>query len=661
MGTLVYVFTAIVLVSLLFVLGIYRRRIKLLKIEKNFLDEIRKSEERYRNLFRNSIDGIFIADIKGDITSCNRVVEEMSGYTTGELMGLNYRDYMDPETADYVFQRFNELFRTGKPIHNLCYELIRKDGERRIVEGNVGLIKNGKRIEGFQGSLRDVTEQKKMEKALFESEKKYKALFEETKNTRDFLETIFETSPDMVATTDKKGFITFANRAATGFSGYERKELLGRHVSEFYDRGMERAKAISDLLRKNEELRDYRLKSINREGREICISISGAFLRNSEEKAIGTLSFCRDITPLVAAEEELKASAERYRMILQNSSDLIYTLDMEGKFTSFNRKAERITGFTEKDIMGKQAPIMGSQETRRKIEAVIKKLLRSEEGEQVEINIPNFRGKSFIGELSISPIWEGGKMIGTMEIIRDITEKRTADEEIKRKNEELESFVYSVSHGLKAPVVSIHGFSSVLLTDYIDNLDDTAKRYLSRIQANVRKMQMIINDLLEFSSLGMVVNNFEDISSNEIIDDVLSILGLQLKDFKVDVQKELPDIHGDRHRIFQVFENLISNSIKYRGDTTSPTIKIRCKEKGEFHEFYVTDNGIGIAPEYHQKIFQRFQRLNDVDVEGTGMGLAIAKKIVESHGGSIRVESEQGKGTTFYFTLPRAGSLNSNG
>ena len=645
------IIAAIVLVSLLVVLGISRRQIER---EKKLLEEIRESEERYRNLFKNSVDGLFTVDIKGYITSCNRVVEEILGYTTGELMALNYRDYMDPETADYIFQRYNELFRGGRAISGICYEIIRKDGERRVVEGYVNLIKKGKWIEGFQGSLRDVTEQKRMEKALLESERRHKTLFDETRETRDLLETILETSPDMVTTTDKKGFITFTNRAAVEILGYKREELLGRHVSEFYDRGMERAREINDLLRGGEELRDYRFKGLNREGREMWVSLSGALLKDGEGKVIGTLGFFRDITPLVAAEEELMASVERYQMLLQNSSDIIYTVDMEGRFTSFNRKAEEITGFTEKDVLGKHASIMVPEETIEKTEAAVRKLLRGEKSEPFEINISKLGKGSLIGELNVSPIWEEGRVIRTMGIIRDITEKRRAEEEIRKKNEELENFVYSVSHDLKAPVISIQGFSSILLTDYLDRLDDMGKRYLSRIQANTQKMQIIINDLLEFSKIGMMPNFMEDLSSRQIIADVLTVLGPQLKGLKVNVERELPIIHGDRNRLYQVFENLIQNSIKYMGDKESPMIKIGCEEKGEFHEFYVMDNGIGIAPQYHQKIFQIFQRLSDVDVEGTGIGLAAVKKIVETHGGSIRVESEKGKGATFYFTLPRA-------
>ena len=773
------IITAISLIGLLFILNVDHRRVELLEREKKLLEEISKSEERYSGLFKNAMEGVFTVDIAGNFTSSNRALEEILGYTTGELMGSSYRNLLDSETGNYIFQEYNKLFRTGRPIRGLCYEIIRRDGERRMVEGYVNLIKkeNGKWIEGFQGSLRDITEQKRIEKALMESEENYRALFEKTSKTTNFLETIFATTTDMVTTLNKKGFITFVNRAALEASGYEkREEVLGRHVSEFYDRGMERAREINDILARGEELHLYRMKIINREGREIPVSVSGALLKDGEGNVTGSLGFFRDITPLIAAEEEIKtserryrdliqnssdiilmmdmkgrylsfnraaeekldlterdllgkdslflsgddlekaravvvellkgkktnpfevivntgkgqliaemnislmwekdravgmmaivrditdkkraeeeikASVERYQMLLQNSSDIIYTADMEGRFTSFNKAGEGIVGFAEKDILGKHVSYIVSQEFIKKGEAVVRQLLKGKKGEPFEISARKFGEGSVIGELNISLIWEGGRVIGTMGILRDVTEKRKAEEELKKKDEELENFVYSVSHDLKAPVVSIQGFSSFLLTDHLDRLDDKGKRYLTRIQTNATKMQMIIEDLLAFSKVGMMVANPEDVPSYQIISEALAMLASQLEGLKVKVQRELPVIHCDRGRISQVFENLIGNSIKYMGKTESPLIEIGCEPRGEFQEFYVRDNGIGIDPKYHQKIFQIFQRLNDVeDVEGTGIGLAMVKKIVESHGGSVRVESEKEKGATFYFTLP---------
>ncbi len=354
-------------------------------------------------------------------------------------------------------------------------------------------------------------------------------LTEEIRQAKDFMETIFETTLDMVVATDKRGFNTFANRAFAVALGYERDDLSGRHVSEVYDKGRDRAKDIMRRLTEEGGIHDYRMTVMTREGKEIPVSLSGALLRNKDGEVTGTLGFMRDITRLVQAEEE-----------------------------------------------------------------------------------------------------------------------------IRKKNKELESFVYTISHDLRAPIVSAQGFSSILLSDFQDKLNETGKRYLTRIQANVRQMERLIDDLLEFSRIGRVVDAFEDVPAAKIIRNVLNVLGPQLKKrgIKVDVRGNLPVIHCEKSRIFQVFENLIQNSIKYMGNTESPVIEVGCREIDGFHEFYVKDNGIGIDPEYHQKIFQIFQRLKEVDAKGTGIGLSIVEKVAEIHGGSVRVESEKGKGATFYFSVP---------
>ena len=248
-------------------------------------------------------------------------------------------------------------------------------------------------------------------------------------------------------------------------------------------------------------------------------------------------------------------------------------------------------------------------------------------------------------------------------VIEDVTERARLTEEIRKKNEELESFVYTISHDLRAPIVSVQGFSSILLSDFEDKLGDVGKRYLTRIQANVRQMEILIDDLLEFSRIGRIAGAFEDVPSAEIIRDVLNVLGPQLKKtgIKVTVRGKPPVIHCDRSRMFQVFANLIQNSVKYMGDAENPVIGIGCKKTGGFHEFYVKDNGIGIDPKYHQKIFQIFQRLKEVDAKGTGIGLATVERIAEVHGGSVRVESERGKGATFYFSVGIGGRLKTEG
>ena len=240
--------------------------------------------------------------------------------------------------------------------------------------------------------------------------------------------------------------------------------------------------------------------------------------------------------------------------------------------------------------------------------------------------------------------------------MRDITDKKKAEEEIRKKNEELENFVYVVSHDLKAPLISLQGFSSALLKDYQGKLGEEGKRYVKRITANARRMEVLISDLLALSRLGRAVSAFKDVSSHEIASRAISSLkpGLEENRIEVSIGDNLPTIRCDGERIYQVFENLVVNAIKFIGDTEEPRIEIGYEDKEEVHQFHVRDNGIGIDPRYHGKIFEIFHRLKEIDdEEGTGIGLVIVERIIKNHGGKVWVESEKGAGATFYFTLQK--------
>jgi len=229
-------------------------------------------------------------------------------------------------------------------------------------------------------------------------------------------------------------------------------------------------------------------------------------------------------------------------------------------------------------------------------------------------------------------------------------------DELKRANEELENFVFTVSHDLKTPVVSIQGFASILLSDYRDRLDEEAVHYLERIQGNANQMEKLIEELLDLSRIGRVVNPFEEVDVGAVLEQSLAELQYQIEErgIQLVVPKAFPRVWCDRGRLVQVLSNLLSNAIKFMGAQSSPRIEVGWEDRPEEYVIHVKDNGMGIKPEYHEKIFGLFQGFGPaLGIEGTGVGLTIVKRIVENHGGRIWVESEEGKGATFYFTLPK--------
>ncbi len=245
-----------------------------------------------------------------------------------------------------------------------------------------------------------------------------------------------------------------------------------------------------------------------------------------------------------------------------------------------------------------------------------------------------------------------------IENIRLLNATSQNTDNLKSTNEELENFVYTVSHDLKSPIVSIQGFASILLNDFHSQLDEDSQHYLKRIQANANQMETLVTDLLELSRIGRVVSPFEEVAIREIITQVLGELVYQIE--RRGIKTNLPDkmavVFCDKKRISQVFSNLIENAIKYIGkENPCPTIEIGWKDENDDYLFYIKDNGIGIPKEYHHQIFGLFRQVNqeELDEISSGVGLAIVKRIIDNHGGKIWFDSEPRKGSTFYFTIPK--------
>jgi signal transduction histidine kinase len=252
-------------------------------------------------------------------------------------------------------------------------------------------------------------------------------------------------------------------------------------------------------------------------------------------------------------------------------------------------------------------------------------------------------------------------------IIRDVSvqkwiqgERENLITELERKNAELERFTYTVSHDLKSPLITIKGFLGFLREDARAGNADRMDSDIQRISDAADKMQSLLNDLLELSRIGRLVNEPQSIDLHEMVSEVLELLHGRLHEgnIRVSVVTDLPDIYGDRPRLFEVLQNLIDNAAKFMGNQPDPHIEIGhsgIMDDGSIILF-VRDNGIGIDPRFKDRIFRLFDKL-DPRTEGTGIGLALAKRIIEVHGGRMWVESEPGKGATFCFTLPQSKSL----
>ncbi|MBI4388302.1 MAG: HAMP domain-containing histidine kinase [Candidatus Omnitrophica bacterium] len=255
-------------------------------------------------------------------------------------------------------------------------------------------------------------------------------------------------------------------------------------------------------------------------------------------------------------------------------------------------------------------------------------------------------------------VWSLESRQGFMEreVHKRTVELENKNQELQEKNKEIENFIHIISHDLKAPLVSIQGFASILKNELGAALQGANLDYFNRIVTNAKNMTVLLQDLLEFSRVGRIEDEKEKVDMNSLFQEIVGELRPEIEKKKIQVKNagRFPALLGTKKRLHQVFMNLVGNSVKYIGDPNSPTITLGCRENGSFYEFQVRDNGVGIPQEAQSKVFQIFQRFHPgMGIEGTGVGLSIVKKIVETNGGSVRFESAPGVGTTFFVTWPK--------
>lgn len=249
---------------------------------------------------------------------------------------------------------------------------------------------------------------------------------------------------------------------------------------------------------------------------------------------------------------------------------------------------------------------------------------------------------------------------------RDVTERKKAEvhreqlvAELETKNQEMERLIYTISHDMKTPLVTIGGYLGMLKKDTLTGEIEQVTKDINHIENASGRMRELLDDLLQISRIGRLVHVYENIALTELANQTIELVAGHLPpdNIQFDVSDDLPIIYGDRSRLLELLQNLIENAIKYIGDQSQPRIEIGCRMDDNLTVYYVKDNGIGIAPQYHQKIFDLFEQLDPHQSEGTGAGLAIVKRIVETCNGQIWVESDgNDQGTTFFFTLPTTNS-----
>lgn len=369
-------------------------------------------------------------------------------------------------------------------------------------------------------------------------------------------------------------------------------------------------------------------------------------------------------------EEELNTYIQTVQLLVDNIKDYaVFMIDPDGKILTWNAGAEIIKGYTAQEAIGQHIAIFYTKDEIRKGEPEYNLKMAKENGRhETEGWRKRKDGSLFWADTILTTVYtKEGELKGIAKITRDITEKKETEKKIailnnmleekiealKGANDELEAFCYSVSHDLRAPLRAIHGFTKILSEDHVTQLSEDAKVQMGRIMFNATKMGQLIDDLLAFSRLGKRELQKEKLNMAKIVKTVIEDVKNDVPDFHAKiVVHPLASVIADPHLIEQVFTNLIGNAVKYSSPREKPLIEIGSKEENGDVIYYVKDNGVGFDMAHYDKLFGVFQRLHSAEeFEGTGVGLALVKRIVARHGGRVWAEAEVDKGATFSFSL----------
>ena len=614
-----------------------------------------QAEARYRGLLEAAPDAMVIADAQGHIILVNAETERLFNYTRDELIGKpveilipqRFRQQHPQQRQGYTAHPHSRTINDGLELRGL-----RKNGSEFPAEISLSPLETPQGVL-VTAAIRDITVRKEAEMHLVQMEGRYRGLL--------------EAAPDAMVVVNAAGKIVLLNVQAEKQFGYGRDELVGQQVKNIIPEGFAE-RLIADGTRTAAEAlaqqigTGIELVARRKDGSEYPIEIMLSPLESDE--GILITAAIRNISVRKQAEDALRQSEERFRLVVSNVKDYaILTLDPEGLVLSWNEGAEKIKGYTSEEIIGQHfsrfysSEDVGNGKPAFELEQATNNGRAEDEGWRIRKD-----GSRFFANVVITALRDQmGRLRGFGKITRDVTERKNSEEllvktvsKLKRSNDELQQFAYVSSHDLQEPLRMVASYTQLLAKRYQGRLDSDADEFITFAVDGCNRMQVLIQDLLAYSRSGTIGKAPCEVSGEDALQEALENLQITIKQSGALVSHDsLPVIQTDETQLAQVFQNLIDNAIKYRSAEV-PTVHVSAKKNGD-HEwiFSVRDNGLGIAPQYFEKIFVLFQRLHGRnEFEGTGIGLAICKKIVERLGGKIWVESQPGKGSTFYFSLP---------
>src|SRR3984893_10862854 len=612
----------------------------------------RVSEEKFKLLLDGVQDyAIFMLDPQGQVASWNAGAERIKGYRAKEILGQNYSCFFTQE--DIERGRPDEILRetaaTGR--HEEQGIRVRKDGSQFLASVTFTALRDlDGNLQGYCEISHDLSEST-------EAGAKYRGLL--------------EAAPDAIVVVNQAREIVLLNMQAEKQFGYHRDELLGQKVTNIIPEGFAE-RLIADDLRSVEDAlaqqigTGIELFGRRKDGSEFPIEIMLSPLQSAE--GILVTAAVRNISVRKEAEKHLAQMARelslKHRLldsVVEGTTDAIYVRDLENRFTLANSACAKILKHSVNEVQGRSLRELLPNDSYYAIARSDQEVVRAGGTHTIE-EVAEIDGITRIYLTTKGPYRDAGQQIvGTLGIARDITERKQSEEhlvkavgELKRSNDELQQFAYVASHDLQEPLRMVASYTQLLAKRYKGRLDSDADEFITYAVDGSIRMQGLIQDLLAYSRAGTDGKALCKISSENALKGALTNLRATIEESGAVVTHDsLPAITTDGTQLAQVFQNLVGNAIKYRSSEVPHVHVSAAKNGGNEWIFAVRDNGLGIDPQYFDRIFVLFQRLHGRETfKGTGIGLAICKKMLERLGGRIWVESQLEKGSTFFFALP---------
>lgn len=656
-------------------------------------EAVKKSEEQLRLVLQNMPVMLDALNDAGHLIIWNQECERVTGYAAAEVINNSAAMellYPDPTYRNHMM---TEWAKQGNRYRNWEWDITCKDGSTKTIAWSN--LSEEFPIPGWAswGIGIDVTQRKQAETALRQANQELEnrvanrtaelsqlndrlqqELIERERSQQILQEQtqLLDLAHDTIMTCDPDGKITFWNQGATQMYGWTSAEAIGRASHQLLHTQFPKSLAEIRAELFAHGYWEGELVHLHRNGTPITVASRWVLQRKQNGEPTKILEINNDITERKRAEE----TRLRLAAIVESSDDGIVSTTLDGIIMSWNTGAERVYGYSASEMLGQQVQLLLPPDRRHEEAFILDQLRQNKRIEHYETMRRHKEGKLIVVSLTVSPLKNAdGEIIGISKIARDITDRKKTEEQLSLSSERIslanaelaraarlkDEFLAGMSHELRTPLNAILGLSEALLEEIFGALSHEQREHLTTIEQSGRHLLELINDILDLSKVesGKMELEIQPIPIQQLCDSSLSFVKQQahLKRIRLEcrIDDTLTEVEVDERRIRQVLVNLLSNAVKFTLDGGGVQLQVRADSFRETVEFSVTDTGIGIAPENIGKLFQPFVQLDSSlsrRYAGTGLGLALVRRICELHGGSVTLESQEGKGSRFTITLP---------